>query len=98
MKRYGNRYHGCRVSEFGWRNQQLIVIENQLLRIGVVATKGADILEFRSRSIQPSTSGANTSPKNPVLRIAPCHASTRSPYSMPGAPLSIPPKNRQQQK
>jgi galactose mutarotase-like enzyme len=47
MKRYGNRYHGCRVNEFGWRNQQLIVIENELLRIGVVPTKGADILEFR---------------------------------------------------
>jgi galactose mutarotase-like enzyme len=47
MKRYGNRHHGCRVNEFGWRNQQLIVIENELLRIGVVATKGADILEFR---------------------------------------------------
>jgi hypothetical protein len=50
------------------------------------------ILEFLSRSIQPSTSGANTSPKNPVLRIAPCHASTRSPYSMPGAPPQHPPE------
>ena len=47
MKRYGNRHHGCRVDEFGWRNQQLIVIENELLRVGVVATKGSDIVEFR---------------------------------------------------
>jgi hypothetical protein len=47
MKRYGQRYHHCRVNEYQWRGQQLIVMENELLRVGVLASKGADIVEFR---------------------------------------------------
>ena len=47
MKRYGQRYHHCRVNEYQWRQQQLIVMENELLRVGVLASKGADIVELR---------------------------------------------------
>lgn len=47
MKLYGKRWHGCRVDEFTWRGQRLIVLENELLHVGVLASKGADIIEFR---------------------------------------------------
>lgn len=42
-----DRHYGCRVTEYGWRGHRLIVLENELLRVGVVASKGADILELR---------------------------------------------------
>jgi len=35
------------VNEYEWQRQQLIVMENELLRIGVLASKGADIVEVR---------------------------------------------------
>ncbi|HWC00460.1 MAG TPA: DUF4432 family protein [Bryobacteraceae bacterium] len=44
---YSARWHGCRADEFLWRGHRLIVLENELLRIGVLASKGADIVEFR---------------------------------------------------
>lgn len=44
---YSTRHHGCRVAEFAWRGHRLIVLENRKLRIGVLASKGADIVEFR---------------------------------------------------
>ncbi|MFZ0593346.1 MAG: aldose 1-epimerase [Bryobacteraceae bacterium] len=47
MPFYSRRWHGCRIDEFLWRGHRLIVMENQLLRIGVLASKGADIIEFR---------------------------------------------------
>jgi hypothetical protein len=47
MPVYGSRHHGCRVDEFRWRGHRLIVLENELLRIGVLASKGADIIELR---------------------------------------------------
>lgn len=47
MKRYGNRNHQCRTDEFLWRGHRLIVLENELLRIGVLASKGADLVELR---------------------------------------------------
>jgi galactose mutarotase-like enzyme len=47
MNRYGARFHGCRINEYSWRNQQLIVMENQLLRVGILASKGADLIELR---------------------------------------------------
>jgi len=47
MKRYANRFHGCRVQEFVWRGHQLITLENQKIKVGVLASKGADIIEFR---------------------------------------------------
>jgi Domain of unknown function (DUF4432) len=51
MKRYGARFHGCRVNEFTWRGHQLIVMENQLIRVGILASKGADIIEFRYKPL-----------------------------------------------
>ena len=47
MKRYGRRYHGCRVDEFEWRGHRLVVLENERIRLGVLASKGADVVEFR---------------------------------------------------
>lgn len=47
MKLYNSRFHGCRVNEFFWRGHRLIVLENEKLRVGVLASKGADIIEFR---------------------------------------------------
>src|SRR5579859_6313694 len=47
MHYYSERHFGCRVTEYGWRGHRLIVLENEVLRVGVVATKGADIVELR---------------------------------------------------
>jgi hypothetical protein len=44
---YGTRHHGCRIDEFRWRGHRLVVLENELLRIGILPSKGADIVEFR---------------------------------------------------
>ena len=44
---YGSRWHGCRAEEFLWRGHRLVVLENELVRVGVLASQGADILEFR---------------------------------------------------
>jgi len=51
MPLYGARHHGCRVDEFVWRGHRLVVLENQRLRIGVLADKGADIVEFRYKPL-----------------------------------------------
>jgi galactose mutarotase-like enzyme len=47
MNLYSQRYHGCRIDEFQWRGHRLIVLENELLRVSVLASKGADVLELR---------------------------------------------------
>jgi hypothetical protein len=47
MAIFGARVHGCRTDEFIWRGHRLIVIENERLRISVVPSKGADIIELR---------------------------------------------------
>jgi galactose mutarotase-like enzyme len=47
MRIYGRRFHGCRVEEYLWHGHTLVVMENELLRVSVVTSKGADILEFR---------------------------------------------------
>src|SRR5262249_38800137 len=44
---YQTRHHGCRVTEFLWHGHRLIVLENEVLRISVLASKGADIIEYR---------------------------------------------------
>ena len=44
---YAERHHGCRVNEYGWRGHRLVVLENELLRVGVVPSKGADVVELR---------------------------------------------------
>jgi hypothetical protein len=44
---YAGRHYGCRVEEYGWRGHRLIVLENESLRVGVVASKGADVVELR---------------------------------------------------
>lgn len=47
MMIYGGRSHGCRSEEYLWRGHRLVVMENEVLRVAVVASKGADILELR---------------------------------------------------
>jgi galactose mutarotase-like enzyme len=44
---YGKRYHRCRCEEYLLSGHRLIVLENELLRVAVVASKGADIIELR---------------------------------------------------
>ena len=51
MPLYGNRHHGCRAGEFVWRGHRLIVLENRKVRIGVLASKGAEIVEFRYKPL-----------------------------------------------
>lgn len=46
---YAERHYGCRVNEYGWRGHRLIVLENERLRVGVVASKGADVVELRHK-------------------------------------------------
>ena len=50
-RRYEERHHGCRVNEFLWRGHHLVVLENELLRVGVIATKGADVVELRYKPL-----------------------------------------------
>ena len=50
-RRYAERHHGCRVTEYGWRGHHLVVLENDRLRVGVVASKGADIVELRYKPL-----------------------------------------------
>ena len=47
MRLYGFRNHGCRTDEFLWRGHRLVTIENELLRVSTLLTKGADIIELR---------------------------------------------------
>ena len=47
MRLYGNRHHACRINEYQWRGHNLLVMENELVRVTVLTSKGADILEFR---------------------------------------------------
>lgn len=42
----GNRSQGCRCFEFIHKGYQCVALENETLRVTVVADKGADILEF----------------------------------------------------
>ncbi len=51
MPLYGARHHDCRIGEFIWRGRRLIVLENQRLRIGVLADKGGEIVEFRYKPL-----------------------------------------------
>jgi galactose mutarotase-like enzyme len=48
---YHARHHGCRIGEFVWRGHRLIVLENKRLRVGVLASKGAEIVEFRYKPL-----------------------------------------------
>ena len=41
------RHHDCRINEYTYRGHRLVVLENQYLKLGVLASKGADIVEFR---------------------------------------------------
>jgi galactose mutarotase-like enzyme len=73
---YRSRHHGCRVDEVRWRGHRLIVLENELLRISVLASKGADIIEMRYKphdldvlwhapqTILPASEGFPTSARN----------------------------------
>lgn len=46
------RNHGCRISD-GWKlhGLQAIILENELLRVTVLADKGSDIVEFRYKPL-----------------------------------------------
>jgi hypothetical protein len=44
---YGRRFHGCRTEEYLWQGHRLVTLENELLRVGIIASKGADVVEFR---------------------------------------------------
>ena len=48
---YQTRHHGCRITEFLWQGHRLVVLENEVLRIGVLASKGADIIEYRYKPL-----------------------------------------------
>ncbi|HYI93008.1 MAG TPA: aldose 1-epimerase [Bryobacteraceae bacterium] len=64
MKLYGNRHHACRINEYQWRRHSLLVMENELVRVTVLASKGADILEFRHK---PSDTDVLWHAPQPVL-------------------------------
>lgn len=44
-----DRQHNCRIHEYGWRGHQLVVMENEVIRVSVVPTKGADVVELRHK-------------------------------------------------
>jgi len=41
-----NRNHGCRIKEFIYEGYRCVTLENEKLRVTVVADKGTDIIEF----------------------------------------------------
>ena len=45
------RHHGCRISEMQWQQHTLVVLENSLVRVGVVVSRGAEIVEFRFKPL-----------------------------------------------
>ena len=51
MGLYARRHHGCRIEEYMWRGHRLVVLENERLKIAVLASKGADILEARYKPL-----------------------------------------------
>ncbi|MSS73596.1 MAG: aldose 1-epimerase [Candidatus Latescibacteria bacterium] len=40
------RNHGCRITEVIYRGLQTVILENELLRVTILADKGTDIVEF----------------------------------------------------
>ncbi len=46
---FGTRSHGCRMSQVGWCGLDVVILENELLRVAVLPQKGADLLEFRHK-------------------------------------------------
>lgn len=40
------RNHGCRLRQYQHHGQRLLFLENELLRVGILVDKGADIFEF----------------------------------------------------
>lgn len=40
------RNYGCRISEFVYQGLKVVILENELLRVGILADKGTDIYEF----------------------------------------------------
>jgi len=51
MYLYDTRHHGCRADEFTWRGHRLIVMENECIRVSILASKGAEITEFRYKAM-----------------------------------------------
>ena len=44
-----SRHHGCRIVDYTQRGHTFLALENDLVRITVLLTKGADIVEFRHK-------------------------------------------------
>jgi hypothetical protein len=40
------RNYGCRISEFSFKGLRTVVMENEVLRVGILVDKGTDIFEF----------------------------------------------------
>lgn len=43
------RHHGCRISEYEQAGHTVVVLENDLIRVSILLSKGADIVEFRHK-------------------------------------------------
>ena len=77
---YGVRHHGCRVQEFGWQGHRLVVLENELLRVSVLASKGADIVELRYKPIDLDVLWHAPQPVLPSGEGAPTSARTQGSF------------------
>lgn len=98
MRIYAGRHFGCRVEEFGWRGHRLIVLENETLRVGVVASKGADIVELRYRPRDADLLWHSPHPLLPPAEYVPTTPTPSGGYSgrervvhFPMQPLSVTP-------
>ena len=40
------RNYGCRITEYIYRGLRTIILENELIRVTILADKGSDIIEF----------------------------------------------------
>jgi hypothetical protein len=47
------RNYACRITESAFRELRCVTLENQLIRVSVVADKGADIYEFLHKPTKP---------------------------------------------
>ena len=45
------RHHGCRISEWATGGHTVLVLENRSLRVGILQTQGADLIELRYKPL-----------------------------------------------
>ena len=59
------RQHGCRGAHYLQNGHDVLVLENALLRVGILLSKGADMLEFRYKPMDVNVLWRSPQPLSP---------------------------------